>query len=69
MSAATTRNRVLAVRLDGLGDVLLTGPALRAATAWAYASLSCPRICGSPTTIESRLAPTLNKCRTAARAS
>ena len=26
-------NRVLAVRLDGLGDVLLTGPALRALAA------------------------------------
>lgn len=35
MSAAKTprRGRVLAVRLDGLGDVLLTGPALRALAA------------------------------------
>ena len=30
---ADKRNRVLAVRLDGLGDVLLTGPALRALAA------------------------------------
>jgi ADP-heptose:LPS heptosyltransferase len=32
-ATALKRNRVLAVRLDGLGDVLLTGPALRALAA------------------------------------
>jgi len=32
-AATLKRNRVLAIRLDGLGDVLLTGPALRALAA------------------------------------
>ena len=36
-----------------------------AATAASYASFTWPRICGSPSTIESRLAATRNTCRTA----
>ena len=40
-------------------------PTVPEARATAKASLTWPRICGSPTTIESRLAATRNKCRTA----
>ena len=41
------------------------GPAASAALARPYASFTCPRICCSPTTMESRLAATRNRCRIA----
>ncbi len=44
-----------------------TCPAAPTAAAIAYCSFSCPRICGSPTTIESRLAATRKRWRTASR--
>jgi len=40
-------------------------PAAPAALATPYASFTCPRICCSPTTIESRLAATRKRWRTA----
>ncbi len=40
-------------------------PATPAALARPYASFTWPRICCSPSTIESRLAETRNRCRTA----
>ena len=43
------------------------GPDVFALPAAAWASFTCPRICGSPTIIESRLDATRNRCRTAAR--
>jgi hypothetical protein len=42
-----------------------TDPSTPALEAFAYASFTCPRIWGSPTTIESRLDATRNACRTA----
>ena len=40
-------------------------PRVPAASAVWYASFTWPRICGSPITIDSRLAATRNACRTA----
>ena len=40
-------------------------PSVPAASAARAASLSCPRICGSPSTIESRPEATRKTCRTA----
>ena len=44
-----------------------TRPDAPIAAASAYCSFSWPRICGSPTTIESRLEATRKRCRTASR--
>ena len=52
--------------IDRLRSAVSTDPRLPAFSAAAYASFTWPRICGSPITIESRLAATRNAWRTAA---
>src|SRR5882762_3574498 len=69
------RHRVLAdpsLRPHALGpekaawnSLLSVGPVLPASCATRYASLSCPRICGSPSTMESSPEATLKACFTA----
>ena len=44
-------------------------PKVPADSAWRTASFICPRICGSPSTIESRPEATRKACRAAARSS
>ena len=63
--AVSVRAR-LAAATERLRSAFSTEPRLPAFSAASYASFTCPRICGSPITIESRLAATRKACRTAA---
>ena len=63
--AVSVRAR-FAAATERLRSAVSTEPRLPAVSAARYASFTCPRICGSPITIESRLAATRNAWRTAA---
>ena len=55
----------LAAEIERVRRPFSTAPRLRACSAVWYASFTWPRICDSPSTIESRLAATRKACRTA----
>ena len=64
--ATSVSERTRLAAANARGTTCPSNPAtVPARPARSYASLTCPRICGSPTTAESRLEATRNRCRIA----